>query len=127
MRISAPADTGPLQWRPGAPLGLSPETVTAVPRENLVPPSNLAARAGRWSAQHRKTAILGWLAFVLIATVLGGMVGQKHIAKEDYGNGQSRVADQAIAAAGFPKEASEQVLVGGKGSVGPRTRPSRRP
>ena len=30
-------------------------------------PSNLAARAGRWSAQHRKTAILGWIAFVVLA------------------------------------------------------------
>jgi RND superfamily putative drug exporter len=82
-----------------------------------VPSSNLAARAGRWSAQHRKKAIFGWLAFVVIATVLGGMVGQKHIAEEDYGNGQSRVADQAIADAGFPEEASEQVLVQGKGAT----------
>ena len=24
---------------------------------------NLGARMGRWSAQHRKTAIFGWLAF----------------------------------------------------------------
>ena len=30
---------------------------------------NLAARAGRWSAQHRKTAILGWILFVVLATV----------------------------------------------------------
>ena len=37
---------------------------------------NLATRAGRWSAQHRKTAILGWIAFVVLATVLGGKVGQ---------------------------------------------------
>ena len=28
---------------------------------------NIAARAGRWSAQHRKKAIFGWLAFVVIA------------------------------------------------------------
>ena len=28
-------------------------------------PSNLAARMGRWSAQHRKKAVLGWLAFVV--------------------------------------------------------------
>ena len=28
---------------------------------------NLAARAGRWTAQHRKTAIFGWLAFVIVA------------------------------------------------------------
>ena len=32
-------------------------------------PRNLAARAGRWSAQHRKKAIFGWLAFVIIAVV----------------------------------------------------------
>ena len=37
---------------------------------------NLAASAGRWSAQHRKTAILGWIVFVVLATVLGGKVGQ---------------------------------------------------
>jgi hypothetical protein len=27
--------------------------------------NNLAARIGRWSASHRKTAIFGWLAFVI--------------------------------------------------------------
>ena len=27
--------------------------------------NNLAARIGRWSASHRKTAIFGWLACVL--------------------------------------------------------------
>ena len=36
-----------------------------------------AARAGRWSAQHRKAAIWGWLAFVLVAFVIGGAVGVK--------------------------------------------------
>jgi uncharacterized membrane protein YdfJ with MMPL/SSD domain len=34
-------------------------------------PSNLAARAGRWSAQHRKTAILGWIAFMVLAVAHG--------------------------------------------------------
>ena len=29
--------------------------------------TNVAARAGRWSSQHRKAAILGWLAFVVMA------------------------------------------------------------
>ena len=28
---------------------------------------NPAARAGRWSARHRKAAILGWVAFVVLA------------------------------------------------------------
>ena len=36
---------------------------------------NLAARMGRWSAAHWKTAAFGWLAFVLAAFMLGGMVG----------------------------------------------------
>jgi uncharacterized membrane protein YdfJ with MMPL/SSD domain len=72
---------------------------------------NLAARAGRWSAQHRKRAILGWILFVVLATVIGGAVGQNMLAEEDMGNGQSKAADQAVAAAGFPKEVGEQVLV----------------
>ena len=37
---------------------------------------NLAARAGKWSAQHRKTAILGWILFVVLATFAGSNVGQ---------------------------------------------------
>ena len=79
-----------------------------------LPHSNLAARAGRWSAQHRKTAVLGWLAFVAIAFVIGGMVGTKTLAPEDQGNGSSQRADRARAHA-FPKEASESVLVQAKG------------
>jgi len=78
---------------------------------------NLASRAARWSAGHRKTAIFGWLAFVVLAVFLAGAVGQKTIADEDYGNGSSKAADQAIAAANFRDSAEEQVLVQGKGSV----------
>ena len=40
-------------------------------------PRNLAARMGRWSAGHRKLAVLGWLAFVAAALVLGGAVGHE--------------------------------------------------
>ena len=76
---------------------------------------NLAARAGRWSAQHRKRAILGWILFVVLATVAGGAIGQNLLADEDMGNGESKTADQAVAAAGFPKEVGEQVLVEGRG------------
>ena len=50
---------------------------------------NLAARAGRWSAQHRKTAIIGWILFVVLATMAGSQVGQKEL---PYGrDGQRRV------------------------------------
>src|SRR5215212_6366574 len=75
---------------------------------------NFAARAGRWSAQHRKKAILGWFAFVILATVLGGMVGTKTLADEDTGNGESRRGDQIIEAAGFPEQTGETVLIQGK-------------
>ena len=32
---------------------------------------NVAARMGHWSATHRKTAIWGWLAFVVLAVLIG--------------------------------------------------------
>jgi uncharacterized membrane protein YdfJ with MMPL/SSD domain len=80
-------------------------------------PKGVAARAAHWSARHRKTAIFGWLAFVVVAFMIGGAVGTKQIADEDRGNGQSKAADQAIAAADFPKHAGEQVLVQGDRKV----------
>ena len=76
---------------------------------------NLAARAGRWSAQHRKTAILGWILFVVLATVLGGKVGQNDLDDSARGSGESKRGDMIIKAAGFPDQAGEQVLVQGKG------------
>jgi uncharacterized membrane protein YdfJ with MMPL/SSD domain len=81
-----------------------------------VPKRNLAARAGHWSARHRKLAIGGWLAFVVVAFVLGGAIGTKTLADEDTGNGQSRVADTAISKADFPDKADEQVLVQARGT-----------
>lgn len=74
---------------------------------------NLAARAGLWSASHRKKAIFGWLAFVVLAMMIGGAIGQQELAQEDMGNGDSKVADQALAA-GFPQALGEQVLIQGK-------------
>jgi uncharacterized membrane protein YdfJ with MMPL/SSD domain len=71
---------------------------------------NLAARAGRWSAQHRKAAILGWLAFVAVAVVLGGAVGTKHIPQDNNGVGESGRAQQVLHDE-FPQPANEQVLI----------------
>jgi uncharacterized membrane protein YdfJ with MMPL/SSD domain len=72
--------------------------------------TNLAARAGRWSAEHRRAAILGWLAFVVTAVVLGGMVGTKQIPQNDNGVGQSGRASHVLYTK-FPQPANEQVLV----------------
>jgi len=71
---------------------------------------NLAARMGRWSAEHRVKAIGGWLVFVIAAVMIGGSIGTETLADEDYGVGESREADQAVAA-NYPDRASETLLV----------------
>ncbi len=71
---------------------------------------NVAARMGRWSAQHRKTAIWGWLAFVIVAFMIGGAVGTKTLDNAHLGVGESGRADRTIDAA-YPKSADELVLV----------------
>jgi uncharacterized membrane protein YdfJ with MMPL/SSD domain len=71
---------------------------------------NVAARAGRWSSRHRAPAIIGWLAFVVLAVMVGGSVGTESIEDEDQGVGEAREADQTVADA-FPENADETVLV----------------
>jgi uncharacterized membrane protein YdfJ with MMPL/SSD domain len=78
---------------------------------------NIAERAGRWSAQHRKKAIIGWLLFVVLATVIGGKVGQQTLESSKMGNGESKQHDMIVDAAGYPTEIGERVLVQGKGSI----------
>ena len=71
---------------------------------------NLAARMGRWSAAHWKTATFGWLAFVLVAFALGGMAGTKEIDPNKPGPGESGRMD-AILDAGFQQPAGESVFI----------------
>ncbi len=71
---------------------------------------NIAARVGRWSAQNRKKAIFGWLAFVIASVVIGGMVGTNQLDQEETGVGESGQAQKAVFDA-FPKKAKESVLV----------------
>ena len=73
-------------------------------------PRNIAARAGRWSAQHRKTAIWGWLAFVAVAVFVGSSVGTKTLDNDHNGVGESGRASETLAAS-FPENAGETVLV----------------
>ena len=74
-------------------------------------PRNPAARAGRWSAQHRKTAIFGWILFVVLATVVGGKIGQNSVDDSARGSGESKRGDMIVKAADFPEQADERVLV----------------
>jgi RND superfamily putative drug exporter len=80
-------------------------------------PRNLAARAGRWSATHRKTAILGWILFVVLASVIGGKVGQQNLESSKMGNGESKRHDTIVDNANYPDEIGERVLIQGKGSL----------
>ncbi len=71
---------------------------------------NVAARMGTWSAGHRKTAIIGWLIFVLAALVIGSS-GTKQITNAEGSNGQTAKAERVLTSSGFPNAASENVLV----------------
>ena len=53
------------------------------------PRRNLAARMGRWSASHKKTAIFGWLAFIAVAFMIGNAVGTKQLDPNKTGTGES--------------------------------------
>jgi uncharacterized membrane protein YdfJ with MMPL/SSD domain len=71
---------------------------------------NLAARIGRWSAEHRKAAILGWLAFVVVAFMIGGSAGTNTLDYNESGVGESGHADRTIYHS-FPQESDEGVLI----------------
>jgi len=71
--------------------------------------NTFAARMGRWSAQHRKRAIWGWIVVVVVAVVIGQAVGTQRPAHQDYigESGQAaRLFDDH-----FPKKDGEQVLI----------------
>ena len=72
--------------------------------------NNIAARMGRWSASHWKTAVFGWLVFVVAALMIGNVVGTKNIKEEDYNTGQSHRADQ-ILKQGFPQSDPQTEIV----------------
>jgi len=72
--------------------------------------NNLAARMGRWSASHWKTATFGWLAFVLVAFGLGGLAGTKSIDPNEPGPGESGRME-TILDEGFKQPADESVFI----------------
>ena len=75
---------------------------------------NLAARAGRWSAQHRKKAVFGWLAFVIAAVFIGGQIGTKTIPSDEEGLVGESARSAEIVKDSFPQTAGEQVLIQSK-------------
>jgi len=81
--------------------------------------NNIAARMGRWSASHWKTAVFGWLAFVLASVAIGNAVKTKHIDQNDTNVGQAHRADVLLRQAGFGQTdpQTEIVLIQATGST----------
>ncbi|HSP71240.1 MAG TPA: MMPL family transporter [Gaiellaceae bacterium] len=75
---------------------------------------NLAGRAGRWSAEHWKTALVGWLALVAVTVVAGGAVGTTKQQDADSATGETAKAVRILDQAGFQTPAGESVLVQSK-------------
>src|SRR3954454_23548216 len=86
---------------------------------------NLAARMGHWSATHRKTAIFGWLGFVVLAVLIGQAVGQNQIHGADQFSGESGRAEQALYSSGL-RPNTEHVFIQSKNLTirDPRLRPA---
>ena len=74
-------------------------------------PLNFAARVGRWSANHWKTSVFGWLAFAIIAFALGQVVGSHELGDADTASGETARAERIFEHAGFADVATESVLV----------------
>jgi uncharacterized membrane protein YdfJ with MMPL/SSD domain len=77
----------------------------------LTKSNNLAARMGRWSASHWKTAVFGWLAFVVAALAIGQVVGTKQIDQNDANVGQSHRADHILRDAGFQADPQTEIVL----------------
>lgn len=71
----------------------------------------LAVRLGGWSTRHRKTAIIGWLLFVVVVAVAGGMSGSRQMTNSENGTGDSARAEKILEDAGLQTPAGEMVMV----------------
>ncbi|HEY1596086.1 MAG TPA: MMPL family transporter [Thermoleophilaceae bacterium] len=71
---------------------------------------NIAARMGRWSARHWKTAVIGWIVFVVVSVALGSAIGTKKLTDAQSGTGSSGRADRLLDRE-FKRPDSEQVLI----------------
>ncbi|MEU9790862.1 MMPL family transporter [Streptomyces sparsogenes] len=71
----------------------------------------LAVRLGGWSTRHRKTAIFGWLLFVVVVAVIGGMSGINEMTNSQNGSGDSASAEKILEDAGLKPPAGEMVML----------------
>jgi RND superfamily putative drug exporter len=96
-----------IQNEPDEPSASQPPVA---PHDDKRRSTNLAGRMGRWSAQHRKTAIFGWLGFVVVAFALGIVSGTTKIEPATSGVGESGRMDKLLHEE-FVQPAGESVLI----------------
>jgi RND superfamily putative drug exporter len=63
---------------------------------------------GRWSAAHRKKAIFGWLAFIVVSIFIGMQAGTISIKNQDKNSGESKRGDHIVNDAGFNKNVNKK-------------------
>ena len=66
-------------------------------------------RIAGWSARHRKTAVLGWLALTAAAFIGGQQLGTRDL--PSYDAGQSGQAERTLDRLGVTQPATERVLI----------------
>jgi RND superfamily putative drug exporter len=90
------------------------DTGTKPPRGRVRRP--VVERIAGWSAQHRKTALLGWLLLVAGAVVISSMLGTKNL--NSYDPGQAGRAERVLARPGVSQPSTETVLVQARSEAG---------
>ncbi len=76
-----------------------------------MPTTNLAARAGAWSARNWKKALFGWLVFAAVATAAGNLAGHRQMKDSDFASGEAATAVRMLEQAGMVQPAGESVLL----------------
>ena len=71
----------------------------------------IVERVAGWSAQHRKTAVIGWLLLVVAAVVIGQRLGTDNL--NSYDPGQAGQAERVLAQPVVQQPDNEDVLVQG--------------
>ncbi|HEU5416168.1 MAG TPA: MMPL family transporter [Streptosporangiaceae bacterium] len=69
----------------------------------------LVERIACWSVRHRKTAVLGWLAFVAVAVIIGQAAGTSRV--QQYDPGQSGQAERMLSRLHVTSPPAESVLI----------------
>jgi len=78
------------------------------PQDRKARPPAVEAIAG-WSARHRKTAIIGWLALAAVAYLIGQLLGSPSLPQNDLG--QAGQAEQTLQHLGVTAPTTEAVLI----------------